>query len=130
MTQEEIVSIIPNQLIKELIDKKLYNRVIEIMMSQISSYEKLNRLKLNLLNLQEFPYFMKEAFNWKSTQEKYTGWFKIIFNKDYYEECKKTDSIVEDILAGKALTIYDIYYTTTARTFDRCAKELMKKDIE
>jgi len=126
MTQSEIVSIIPDKFIKELKDRKLYSRVIEIMMQQIKSSDELNRKKVNLQNLQEFPDFMERAFHWKSTEEKYSGWFRIIFNKNFFEESKTAGSIAEDALAGRALSIGDIYYTNTARTFDKCANDLKK----
>jgi len=126
MTQTEIISIIPNKFVQELIDRKIYNRVIEIMMQQINTLDELNRIKINITNIQNFPDFMNRAFHWKSTKEGYTGWFKIVFNKDFYEERKTAGSVVEDILAGRALSIGDLYHTNTARTFDKCAKELDK----
>jgi hypothetical protein len=129
MTQTEIISIIPDKFAKELIDRKIYNRVIEIMMQQIETLDELNRIKTNVANIQDFPVFMTRAFHWKSTREKYTGWFKIVFNKDFYEERKTAGSASEDHIAGRALSLGDIYHTNTARTFDKCAKELKYNTI-
>lgn len=122
MTKEEIILILPIKFKNELNDKTLFNRVIEIMMTQIKSHNELNLVRLNLLNLSEFPDFMLKAFNWKSTKEGYSGWFKIVFKKDFFEERKTGGSTLDEVIAGKGISAGDIYYTNTARTFDKCLK--------
>ncbi len=79
-----IVSSIKIEYLLELKDRKIYDKVIEILEQKITSKDQLAHFVNDTKNAKNFAAFMRNAFSWKSTKDGFSYWFDIVFPVPYY----------------------------------------------
>ena len=115
--KELIVSRIKIEYLSELKDRKIYDKVIEILEQRITSIDQLAHFESDTINAKNFAHFMRSAFSWKTTKDGFSYWFDIVFPfpycrfEEYYNDYKDEMYISHQEYIKNILNKLVDYYT-------------------